>query len=136
MEASAFIESARHFSHAELVQSLKVVSDNEQQPYSNISAKLATKLIAENIELIVECIETLQTLAQSIAPTNEHISDTILARWHFSVSQSVQLERILQRYSTILSPMTEIPADLQKQESSKEVLRWLQTELDSADGYL
>ena len=136
MEASAFIESARHFSHAELVQSLKVVSDNEQQPYSNISAKLATKLIAENIELIVECIETLQTLAQSIAPTNEHISDTILERWHFSVSQSVQLERILQRYSTILSPMTEIPADLQKQESSKEVLRWLQTALDSADGYL
>jgi len=135
MEASAFIESARHFSHAELVQSLKVVSDNQNQPYTNINAKLATRLINENIENIAECIEKLHIMAESIAPPDDQISDTILKQWRFSVSQSVQLERLLQRYGTIFSPMTEIPTELQKQVSSKDVLNWLRNTVDLADDF-
>ena len=135
MEASAFVESARHFSHAELVQSLKVVSDNEDQPYSHINAKLATRLIDDNTETIAECIEKLHTMADSITPPDDQISDTILNHWHFSVSQTVQLERLLQRYRTIFPPMTEIPTELNKQGSSKEVLNWLRQTVDMADGY-
>ena len=136
MEASAFVESARHFSHAELVQSVKVVSDNEEQPHSNISTKLATQLINKNKECIVECMEHLQTLAQSIAPLDDRISDTILENWRFSVSQTVELKRLLQRYSVIYSPMTDIPIDLQNQQSSKGVLSWLRNSVDSKYSYL
>jgi len=136
MEAGAFVESARHFSHAEFVQSIKVVSDNEAHHYSNINAKLATQLIAKNTDHILECADILQTLTQSIAPLEDQISDTIREHWHFSVSQTARLKRLLQRYSVIYSPMTDIPDNLQKQESSRDVLSWLQKSVDSADGFL
>ena len=136
MEASAFVESARHFSHAELVQSVKVVSDNEKQPYTNINAKLANQLITDNTKSILECAQTLQALAASIAPMDSSISDTILEQWHFSVSQTVRLERLLQRYGVIYSPMTDIPPGLQEQKSTKDALNWLQSAVDSNKSYL
>ena len=136
MEASAFVESARHFSHAELVQSIKVVSDNEEHHHTNLNPKRATQLIAENTEHIVECVENLQALLQSLTPPEDQISTAILENWHFSVSQKVQLKRLVQRYSVTYSPMTSIPTDLQNQKSSKDVLSWLQLTVDSADEYL
>jgi len=75
-------------------------------------------------------------LAQSIEPLEDLISDTILEQWHFSVSQTVQLERLLQRYGIAYAPMTSIPKDLKKQESAKDVLRWLKNTVDSNSGYL
>lgn len=136
MEASAFVESARLFSHAELVQSLKVVSDNEEQPFTNITAKLATSLIAKNIEQIVVRIDELHAVAQSIATPQTNIAETFLKQWHFSVSQKVQLERLLQRHQTIHEHLTDIPETLQNKRSSKEVLAWLQSSADSIDSYL
>jgi len=136
MEASAFVDAARSFSHAELVQSLKVVSDNEEQPFTKITAKLATTLIKKNIEQILVCVDELHALAQCTAIDHTNITETILGQWHFSVSQTVQLERLLQRYQVIYEPLTDIPEPLQNMKSSKEVLAWLQNSADSIDSYL
>lgn len=132
MEASAFTEAARKFSDAELVQILKVVSDNEMQPWSKVTPKLATTLIANNIEPVALCINNLKRICDTITAPYHQISAEILNHWHFSVSQKVQLERLLQRHKVFLGCMTEIPPELQELKSSKEALTWLKNRVDSA----
>ena len=133
MEASAFVESARKFSDAELVQSLKIISDNTANPLSKVDKGMARKLIANNINSILECIDTLRTLSNTLTAVNGEIADTIRTRWHFSVSQSVKLERLLQRYNALLPTMQSIPDELLAQDTSKAVLSWLQQTVDHAD---
>ncbi len=131
MEGSGFVETARMYSYAELVQCIKVVSDNAEQPFSNIDAKLASHVIAQNIPSIVQFIDHLQTLATNLKPVDISIVSEFLQRWNFSVSQKIILERLLQRYSVLHSPMTAIPADLNQLKSTKEALRWLTHSVDS-----
>ena len=133
MEASAYTEAARKFSDAELVQTIKVVSDNETQPLANVNARLATKLIEDSIEPILHCIDTLKLLSQIIPVTDSTAKQLILDRWNFSVSQAVQLERLLQRHEVLLGTLRDIPESQQQIKSSKELLIWLQDKVDNAD---
>lgn len=133
MEASSFVEAARKFSDAELVQSLKVVSDNSDHPLAEVNAKLATRLIADNLEQIVNFLETLKSLSNTAATAENIIAKTIKERWHFSVSQKILLDRLLQRHNVLLGPLDDIPDYLDDLKSSKEVLVWLQRTVDSAD---
>ncbi len=133
MEGSGFVETARMYSYAELVQCIKVVSDNTEQPFSNIDAKLASQLIEQNIPFIIKFMDHLQALAANLNTLDISIVSEFLHRWKFSVSQKVILERLLQRYSVLHSPMTTLPADLHQVTSGKEALRWLTHSVDSAD---
>jgi len=60
MEASAFFSTATRFSSAELVQCLKVISDNQHQPPSRNKAVLS-HLIQSQIESITAFAEKLRT---------------------------------------------------------------------------
>ena len=132
MEASGFIEAGRKFSDAELVQTLKVVSDNSTHPLSEVNAKLAKTLIAENIESILHGIDTLKLLSKVVDSTDSAISVEIQKRWHFSVSQAIQLKRTLQRHRALLGELQDIPDPLQQAASSKEFLTLLQQTVDIA----
>lgn len=133
MEASAFVEAARKFSNAELVQSLKVVSDNSDHPLEVVNAKLTTRLIADNLETIISFLWALKSLSGTVVAPENTIAKTIKEHWHFSVSQKVLLERLLQRHNVLLGPLGDIPDALNDVKSSKEVLAWLQKTVDSAD---
>lgn len=133
MEASAYTQAARKFSNAELVQILKVVSDNDTQPLSTVNAALAKKLIADCIESILHYIDALNLLSQVIPRSDSTIKQTILDRWHFSVSQTVQLERLLQRHEVLWGGLTNIPDSLQQKKSPKDILDWLEKKVDNAD---
>ncbi len=133
MEASGFIDTARMFAHAELVQAVKIVSDNEQSPLSDVDAKKATELIADNISAILGLLERLKSQSSEIYQIENTIYDEITTQWRFSVSQKVQLERQLERYNTLHDPLMEIPTDLLKVKSSKDVIGWLTLASDNAD---
>ena len=133
MEASAYTEAARRFSDAELVQAIKVVSDNETQLLSSVNARLATKLIENCIEPILHCVNALTLLSQTIPATDNTAKQLILDRWHFSASQAVQLERLLQRHKVLMGKLTDIPDSRQQIKTSKALLIWLQNKVDNAD---
>ncbi len=132
MEASGFIETARMFSYAELVQCIKVVSDNADQPFTKIDTHLAGSLIQDNLSSILLFMDHLQELANSLNTLDTSISEEFTKKWKFSASQKVILERLLQRYNVLLEPMTAIPDELSHKGSSKDILRWLNQSVNNA----
>ncbi len=59
MEASGFIRSALHFASPHCIQLIKVVSDNGAEEGSQITDKMLTSVIADNMEKIIKAIEVL-----------------------------------------------------------------------------
>ncbi len=133
MEASSFIKATRIFSDAELVQCIKVVSDNRTNPLSAVNAKFANSLITNSVEMIIQQAEQLETLSNTIPQPETRLFNLLHSRWHFSASQTTQLRRLLQRYAALLDSAENIPEPLQQKTSSKDVLNWLKGQVDRAD---
>ena len=63
MEASAFFAIASRFSTGDLVQVLKVVSDNRDKPVSDLKPADVSELIGRRLEAVVDLIEKTSALA-------------------------------------------------------------------------
>lgn len=62
MEASAFYQVAKRFTTTELAQSLKIISDNQEQGISLLSAPRISELVAAQIEQIADFVNALALL--------------------------------------------------------------------------
>ncbi len=103
MEASAFYGEASRHSTAELVQLFKVVSDNLQNPISDLDLKRVPMWIAQQEEQIVSLVQRLSELvnlhnASHAMPTAYH---DLCSQLHLTVSQKLQLKRLCQRYKAL-----------------------------------
>ena len=61
MEGAGYFSSALHFSGSELVQAIKVVSDNQSYSADNLTSEVISDLILENRPAILGFIEQLQS---------------------------------------------------------------------------
>lgn len=124
MEASAFYETACRFTSVELVQIVKIISDNQQQGIAQVKAKQVEQLVREQLPHIITIIEQLQKLQQEAATiyAQPEAYDELLTRWHFTAYQRKQLLRLLQRAEAL---NLELP-DLTEQQNSKQVISHLQ----------
>ena len=131
MEASAFYETALKFTSAELVQCLKVISDNESSPTKNIQPKLVSQWIEENIEFAEILIKELTLLAKIIEPPEPEYFDEITDQWRFTVSEQHKLKQLLLRHQALTG--NQLP-EINKSEysSAKILLRWLEMNLEKA----
>ena len=133
MEASGFIQIARMFAHAELVQSVKIVSDNKESSLRNITAEFALTLVTESVPSINTFAEHLVELSSRLHIDTAPALDLFCNHWRFTVSQTAKLDRLLQRYSVINGQMTSIPVELLKQSlSPNKVLQYFEDELSEA----
>jgi hypothetical protein len=98
MEASGFMHAALYFSSAELVQAVKVVSDNRREACGRDRPRISG-LIHDRIEDIVVEAESLADLAQAQASLEAPAESwrQLLALAHFSATQKSRL-RVLWRY--------------------------------------
>jgi adenosylhomocysteine nucleosidase len=96
MEASAFFGTATRFSSAELVHSIKVVSDNSETPCSRNKNEVS-QLIQQNIKPISEFSYGLNQLNQQIEKMgiSEQDWQRFLSQAHFSQTQKTQLKNCL-----------------------------------------
>lgn len=106
MEASGFYASALRFTTTELAQCLKIVSDNNQNSIENISKEFVHELIESNIASIKSVSDYLVEISLDSLPPDTldldlDLEQSITQRWKFSVTQTRQLQRLLQRYSVI-----------------------------------
>jgi hypothetical protein len=96
MEASAFFDTATRFSSAELVQVIKVVSDNPA--YQTGTNKVAiSELINRQIQPVVRLANDLQAINENITRLEIKTADwqKMLACARFSQTQKVQLKNSL-----------------------------------------
>jgi len=83
--------------------------------------------------MITNLAEHLIDLADTIATNKSAILGEFCQQWHFSVSQKVKLERLLQRHDALNRSMQSIPQELTDVKSAKSVLNWLDSQLEDAD---
>jgi len=125
MEASAFYETAVRFTSSELIQCLKVISDNEQQSVEQITPAQVSEWIAAQIPSISECLQQLQALAAQVETVVLEDYQTIMQHWRFSHNQQLQLKRLLSQWQILSS---EQALDLSQQQglTAKELLYYVQ----------
>ena len=98
MEGLAFYRSARMFSDSELIASLKVVSDNQENSFEGLNAAKITALMQPHTDAVDKLIKSLITLAKK--PQLDDIS-LELAHLRRSHSQQQQLERLLDKAAVL-----------------------------------
>ena len=99
MEAHAFYRIASTASTRELVQVLKIVSDNPEFPISEFQPVMATQWIRENLSIIDDWVSKLQEMALEIMPSYEvkNCLDRITRKGRFSATRTIQLSSLLQQ---------------------------------------
>lgn len=136
MEGAAFYETATRFSTGELCHCLKVVSDNALSPAQKIDANLAAALIQANLGTVQAIIKALAKLADGLAPLNHELMFTdIIQHYRFSVSEQIQLQKQLSRWS-VLNGETELDIAAIGAKTAKEFLALLDQKLNDLPFHL
>lgn len=98
MEGLAFYRSACMFSDSELIASLKVVSDNQENSIEGLNASKITVLMQAHIDAVDELIKSLITLAEKTQLRVITLELPHLRRTH---SQQQQLNRLLAKAAVL-----------------------------------
>jgi len=132
MEASAFMLTALRFSPVDLVQALKIVSDNLKNPSIAINKVYVEKLIYRNIDQIMTVIDALETVSSEYANYYgiDELYNELVTQWHFTQYQKKQLQRLIQK-TTALS-LSFSCCDFEKMKDGKEIIRHLNAAISTA----
>lgn len=128
MEASAFFEAAMHFSSAELVQSIKVVSDNVEHSYELLNAAKITELMRPHVTLVGDYATRLCELV-SIPVSKPTFSQLMSLKSTFSQQQ--QLKNLLHK-AAVLGLEDKVSAQTNTAQPIKTVLAILQSVVEEA----
>ena len=134
MEASGFYPTACRFSSSELVQCVKVVSDNPGAAPERLSAKRVESLIEAQLGPVVELAEQVGGLSLELRKLEKDPPEleAMLRRWHFTVTEGRQLRRLLERWRT-LNPKATLPEEeLSRLRRGKDIVRTLRAMLEGA----
>jgi adenosylhomocysteine nucleosidase len=135
MEASAFYETATRFSSGELVQCVKIVSDNEISPALNVEPKQVSKLISDRLSTIETLLAELTRLAELIKPQELIDFDQIVNQYHFTGNEQIQLKKLLSRWQ-LLTGKNRVDTSVATAKNSKEYLALLTRQLSEVELYL
>lgn len=132
MEASAFYETAVRFSSGELIQCLKVISDNELSPAENIQPKQVAALIAAHVATIEAILAELSRLAKIITVAEPELFGQLTQRYHFTVSEQGQLKSRLSRWATLTHGQA-LEFDEIEFHQGKDILFWLDQQISKVE---
>ena len=132
MEAHAICSIAYKSVTRELVQIMKVVSDNPSSPLAEFDPKLATDLLFENLSNVEEISEKLEELEREITmdPDILAILAEMKAKFHFTATQTHQLEKLLLQAHALGLGDDEISKFFDSSTDTKYLLSNLQQKLE------
>jgi nucleoside phosphorylase len=99
MEASAFFNASLRFADAELVQALKIVSDNTEHSAEELNATRITSLIADKIMLIHEFSCEVMNLLGRVPQIAG--ADFDISKHHCTLSQSLQFRDVCNKIQNL-----------------------------------
>ena len=135
MEASGFYEIGVKFSFSELIQVVKIISDNAQSPIADINETLVEGWVDAHLPIIESVIDQLTHMRQQCIVTTDDVYCEIFETFHFSVSRSLKLKALLQRWH-VLQGNEVLDWRNANVRSAKELLWWVEHQIDSVDFYL
>ena len=123
MESAGFMAAVEKFAPPHLTQVIKVVSDNEKSGTSHVNKKFVSALIEQSLGKIQCVIDEIKDFDCDLG--DSAISDQqrlIQSRWRFTVSQSLQLQRELRRFSALSDGRAPETRDLNNCRTAREVI--------------
>lgn len=132
MECSGYFRAASDSATAELIQAVKIVSDNAEQPMARVNPALISRLTTRNLPALEEIIQQLLALSKLLQRLGAPAPDyhTLIAQRRFTASQRHQLRALLRKWQARRPGDTALSDRLTEQKSAAAVLRFLQDELD------
>jgi adenosylhomocysteine nucleosidase len=130
MEAGAFISCARRFNSAELVQSIKVVSDNPAHPVKKRGSEWVNALISPVGKDILDYSARLAQLAEVLPPPQKALPDDLLTAYHFTTTQRRQLQDMVRKWWSTFGTGPGVFIQQGKFRDSKELLSRLALKLE------
>ena len=125
MEAYSFFLSAKRFASSELVQSLKVISDNQSHALELLNAARISELVGSQINAIDEFSRSLIALVP--LPKAQYERGLEIAHLHCTVSQMAQYQDLINKLDNIHLDQSKIDAAIVGASSMREVLKQLKT---------
>ena len=134
MECAGFFQAVTGFATLELVQAVKIISDNADQPMEGVNPKLISRLMRQNLPVVEEIIQQLLSLSALQQRLNDPGPDyhAIIRERHFSVSQQYQLQAALRKWRALYPEDTGLAERLAGKNSAREALKFLRDELGKA----
>jgi len=134
MEAHAFYSIASRSCTRELIQVVKVVSDNEGQSFEYIRPTTVTEYICNHLPSILAFAQELDALAKEISPDLETLGLQERARklHPFSQSQIFQLDRLINHSRSFDLEEKHLIELIEKSNSPKEAIYNLNTFIDQS----
>ncbi len=131
MEAAGFYPTALRYASAELVHSLKVVSDNASQSVAAVRPELVENLMCKQLPACLQLLDALADLARQIAPDQEYLQlrQEVLTGRHFSAYQQRTVSQLLQRYLALGGSTQCLRDQGLPLADGGAVIRWLQATL-------
>ncbi len=131
MESAGFIATASRFSSLELIQSLKVVSDNRTLPSTTLSGQSVSRLIENHLNHINRLKQALETIRNhTIIATNENIA-VFQENWNFTAHQLTQLKTLLSQWQILSAQSLPTVDTIAQLKTSKQVIGWLKNEVSA-----
>ena len=131
MEAHAFCSIAYKSVTRELVQVLKVVSDNPSHPLEDFAPEQAIELISSQVSLIERIVKKMESLCNELTmdPFLLTLLSEIHSLHHFTVTENHQLERLIQRACCLGLKKSSIQSFAKSADSGKSILSFLSREI-------
>lgn len=140
MEASGVMVAALKYLPSDLIQSLKIISDNADQPFHALDRKSVSELIASQSESISMAIDRVMELHRKSADSGlvEGMMETLTSdqtslqqfQLHLTKSQLHDLKRLLQRQLALTGELPEL-SFFKSARNSKELLNELRNNVDA-----
>ena len=133
MEGFSFFQTATRFSTNELVQSVKIISDNPGKPFSEFSKSETESLISPHLPNLLLLIEEMEKSSKSLQPKQEFIQlfQNLISLFSYSETQIFQLKKHLHHAFAIGIKTDSILKIAQESSDSRNFLSTFLMELDS-----
>ena len=132
MEAAGFMAATSRIAHGDLVQVMKVVSDNAESAIAGIERQRVHGLMRDALPVVLTLVERLREVAAGLpAVSGDDEIAPLLKRWHFSHAQSTQLRQLLRRRALLGAGTTPRYEPSASCRDAAAVLAALRAEVDS-----
>ena len=132
MEAAGFMAATSRIAAGDLVQLVKVVSDNVDSGINGIERGRVHALMHGVLPTVLNLIACLREVAARLPlPSDDSCAAALLTRWHFTHTQTTQLRQLLQRHTLLAGLGAFDPAQLGEPRSSSDMLTRLRNIVDN-----
>jgi len=134
MEAYGFVSVALRFSTSELVQSIKVVSDNRETTTAVSTAAAVRDLVESCASVVAQAADRFREIADDLAPLRREQADSLALvqaygeRVHFTISEARRLRRLFRRWAA-LEPEAQLRPENTEGATASEILDHLERRL-------